>query len=370
MKNFVKILVIFLLVFGSVSVFAGGSSEEIVVGVAGPYTGDLASYGIPTQRAVSDYIEEVNAAGGIQGKMIQVIAEDEQCAPDQAVNVAQKFVDAGAVAVIGHICSGATIAALPTYTEAGIPVISPSATNVSITTSGDYPTFLRTIAHDEKQAELQIDFLNSLGVKSIVALHDKGDYGKGLAEFASAAAEANGIEVLLFEGITPGALDYSAVILKISEANPDAVVFGGYHPEASKLVAQMKSQGLDIPFIAGDGVKDDTFISVAKEDAEGVYATGVIDTTTLPVTARARSAYSDKYGEEPGAFFDNGYAAIQVLIEVLQSSGADADALLSALKSNTFSTTLGDISFNNQGDVEGAGFAVYQVVNGSYERVQ
>ncbi len=369
MRNFLSMSII-LLLLGSFSVFAAGSEEEIVIGVAGPFTGDFANYGIPTQRAVNDYVETVNAAGGVKGRTIRVVAEDEQCAAEQAVNVSQKLVDEGAVAVIGHICSSATIAALSTYTDVGIPVVSPSSTNTSITFSGDFPTFARTISYDAKQAEVQLEYLNEIGVETIAVLHDKGDYGKGLADNAIEEAEKYGIEVLLFEGITPGALDYSAIVLKVAGVNPDAVIFGGYHPEASKLVSQMVSQNFTVPFIGGDGIKTDTFIGLAKEEAEGVYATSPEDTSRLPMTTAVRAAHIEKYGEEPGVFFDNGYAAIQVVVEALNNAESlDAESVLAAIKGGTFDTTVGTISFDEKGDVIGVGFAVYQVVDGSYVQV-
>ena len=140
-------------------------------------------------------------------------------------------------------------------------------------------------------------------LKKIAVLHDKGDYGKGLAEFAKGFLEADSRgEVVLYEGITPGAVDYSAVVQKIKRSGAEAVIFGGYHPEASKIVSQMRKKRMKTIFISDDGVKDDTFIKVAKEYAEGVYATGPMDVSKNPRATAANEAHKKAYGADPGAF--------------------------------------------------------------------
>ncbi len=134
------------------------SAETIKIGVAGPHSGDLASYGIPASRAVDLYVKELNANGGIMGKQIEIIKSDDVCKPEIAVNTANKLVSEKVAFVLGHICSGATKAAMGTYKAANIPAMSPSATNPALTKSGDYPNFFRTIAPDDAQAKLAVDF--------------------------------------------------------------------------------------------------------------------------------------------------------------------------------------------------------------------
>ena len=145
--------------------------------------------------------------------------------------------------------------------------------------------------------------LINLGLKKIAILHDKGDYGKGFAEFCQLMLkDKSGVDIVMFEGIQVGAVDYSAIINKIGASGADGIIFGGYHPEASKLVSQMKKKKMDIPFLSDDGVKDDTFIKVAAEYAEGVYATGPVDTTSNPMAIKATEDHVAKYGEDPRCF--------------------------------------------------------------------
>ena len=348
-------------------------AEPIRIGVAGPHSGDLASYGIPTIKAAELVVEHRNSVNGINGRKIELVVEDDVCKPEVATNTATKLVGENVNVILGHICSGATKAALGIYKDSKLVAMSPSATNPALTQSGDYPNFFRTIASDDAQAQLEVDFaLNTLKKSKIAVLHDKGDYGKGLAEFAKGFLEKDQrAEVTLYEGITPGAVDYSAVVQKIKQSGADAVIFGGYHPEASKIVTQMRKKAMDTVFISDDGVKDDTFIKVAGEFAEGVYATGPVDTTQNPIAVQAIEAHRKKYGADPGAFFLNAYAAAQALINAVAKSGStEFDDVVSALRNEWVATPLGIIKFDERGDAIGVGFAMYQVQGGQYVQVQ
>jgi branched-chain amino acid transport system substrate-binding protein len=349
------------------------TAAPIKIGVAGAHSGDLASYGLPTLKATQLVVKEINDKGGINGSPVELLVEDDACKPEIATNTATKLVTGGVKAVVGHICSGATKAALPIYRDAKVLVISPSATTPGLTQSGDYPNFYRTIAADDTQARTQVQFtLDTLKAQKIAVLHDKGDYGKGLAEYAKTFIEQSGkAEVALFEGVTPGAVDYSAVVQKIKRSNADAVIFGGYHPEASKIVGQMRQKRLTIPFVSDDGVKDMTFIKVAGKDAEGVYATGPADVSSNPVTKIYRDTFKAAEGTEPGAFFDNAVAAALALTHAIGKAGsAEPEAVAKALRSYEVATPFGNIKFDAKGEPVGIGFSIYQVRNGQFVQVQ
>jgi len=341
---------------------------------AGPQSGDLASYGIPSARAAQLVVKEVNANGGVLGRRVELLIEDDVCKPEIAANTAGKLVSGKAVAVLGHVCSGAAKAANGIYRDAGVIALSPSATNPDLTQSGQYPNFYRTIAPDDAQARLEVDFaLDTLKVGKIAVLHDKQDYGRGLAEFAKRFIEASGGRgrVVLFEGITPGAVDYSAVIQKVRQSGAEAVIYGGYHPEASKLVSGLRRKKIDLPFISDDGVKDDTFIKVAGPFAEGVYASGPRDTSTNPLTIAAVAAHRAAYGGEPGAFYLNAWAGAQALLNAIaKAGGTDQAAVARALRAEWVETPIGRIRFDARGDAEGVGFAMYQVRQGVYVEVK
>lgn len=372
-KRLGKFLIVAVVGVFMVAAGSAMAADTIKLGVAGPHSGDLASYGIPTIKAAELVVKEINAKGGVLGKQVELLVEDDVCKPELATNTATKLVSEGAHVVLGHICSGATKAALGIYKDANIPVMSPSATNPDLTQSGDYPNFFRTIASDDAQARLEVDFaLDTLKLKKIAVLHDKGDYGKGLAEFAKAFLEADSrAEVVFYEGITPGAVDYSAVVQKIKQSKAEAVIFGGYHPEASKIVSQMRKKRMDTIFISDDGVKDDTFIKVAQKYAEGVYATGPMDVSQNPMAIGANEAHKKAYGADPGAFFLNAYSATLALLNAIEQAGStDYAAVTEALRTKDVETPLGKIRFDDRGDAIGVGFSMYQVKNGAYAELK
>src|SRR5512139_936241 len=353
---------------------AGAAGEPIRLGVAGPQSGDLASYGIPSARAAALVVKEVNPKGAVLGRQVQLIVEDDVCKPEIAANTAGKLVSDKVHVVLGHVCSGATKPALGIYREAGVIAMSPAATNPDLTQSGQYPNFYRTIAPDDAQARVDVDFvLGVLKAKKVAVLHDKQDYGRGFAEYVKKFIDESGGRgtVVLFEGITPGAVDYSAVIQKVRQSGADAVVYGGYHPEASKLVMGMRKKKIDLPFVSDDGVKDDTFIKVAGAFAEGVYASGPRDTSTNPLAVAATTAHRAAYGGDPGAFYLNAWAATQALLNAIAKAGTtDQAAVAKALRTEYVETPLGRIRFDARGDAEGVGFAMYQVRNGAYVEVK
>ncbi len=369
---FLSLLVLSLFVTSCDPAKEGEKSEKtpIIIGVAGAHSGDLAPYGLPPKHTVTLAAEELNKAGGVLGRQIKIVAQDDVCKPGIATDVASKLLSQGVIAVIGHICSGATNAALSVYRGARIPVISPSATSPELTLEGRNPYFFRTIPHDAAQAITQAEFIvTHLKAKRVVVVHDKGDYGKGLGTLVKKELEAKGVEILLFEGVTPGAVDYSALIRKIAQANPDVVAFGGYHPEGSKIVTQARKRDIKAAFISGDGLKDPSFIKIGGKFVEGYYVTSPADISTLAMTKKVNGQLKAK-GWEAGNFGLQAHAAFTALIKAIETSNSTKpDDIKKALMQNKVATTLGEISFDKNGDIVGSGFSVYQVENSKFKQL-
>ncbi len=345
------------------------AADVIKLGVPGAHSGDLASYGLPTWNAAEILAEEYNAKGGINGKKIVVIAQDDQCKPELATNAATKLVSDEVDIIVGHICSGATKAALPIYTNAKLVAVSPSATTPGLTTSKENPYFFRTISNDNVQARLSSKFaIEGLKVKKIAIIHDNGEYGKGYAETNKELIEKDGTaKVVLFEAVNPDAVDYTATVRKVKREGAEIIIFGGYHPTASKLVQQMARYNLKIPFVGPDGVKDDTFIKMAGKDSEGVYASSSSDTSKLPIYQEAREKHLKKYNAEPGAFFYTAYAAAQALLNAVEvSKSTDSDKIMEVLRTKRLDTPAGNIMFSEIGDPLGVGLSMYQVKDGKF----
>lgn len=367
-KKFVFALMASLLVIAPV--MGAQAAETIKMGVPGSHSGDLAGYGVPALNAAKLVVAKVNAEGGINGKMVEILAQDDQCKPELSTNAATKLIADGAQIIMGHTCSGATKAALGMYNDKNILVVSPSATSPELTQSGQYPLFFRTTPSDDAQARLAVDFsLQALNAKKIAILHDKGDYGKGYANFAKQFIEEAGAKdkVVFFDGITPGAADYSAVVQKIGRSGADTIIFGGYYPEASKLVALMKAKKMQVNFVSEDGVKTGSFIQLAGKNAEGVYASSSRDYSDLAVSKEALAAHHKTFDSAPGQFFYQSYAATQALLNAVKVAGTtEAQAVAKALRTEYVETPIGKIRFDAKGDTEGAGFAMYKVVDGAF----
>ena len=193
-----------------------------------------------------------------------------------------------------------------------------------------------------------------------------------MAEYAKGFIEKSGkAQVVLFEGVTAGAVDYSAIVQKIKRSKAEIVLYGGYHPEASKIISQMRKKRMKTQFISGDGIKADTFIKVAGKNAEGVYATGQTDTSKNPVMIKAKENLKKAYGEVPGNFFENAYSAAQALLNAIQKAGStDYAAVTKALRTEFIETPVGNISFDKKGDAIGVDFSVYQVKDANFALVK
>ncbi|MBD5608539.1 MAG: branched-chain amino acid ABC transporter substrate-binding protein [Desulfovibrio sp.] len=358
-----------LLAMGTVAAAADGS---IKIGVQGAHSGELASYGTPSLNAVKIVVDDVNAKGGINGKMVEVVSQDDECKPEKATSAATKLISDEVDVIVGPICSGPTTASLPLFQNAEVITISPTATTPALTEEGKYPLFMRTVAKDNAQAKLTSQFmLDKLKAKRIAYLHDNGDYGKGFADYNRELMEKGGAETVLFEAVTPDAVDFSAVVRKLRREKPDIVVFGGYQPVASKLVQQMRRDRLDTPFIGPDGVKDETFLKMTGKDSEGVYASYPKDTSNLESFKRARDQHLKKYDAEPGFGYYNAYAATQALLAAIQKAGStDTKAIEAALRENYVDTPIGSIKFNDKGDAAGMALSIYQVKDGKFVELE
>ncbi|THB78134.1 MAG: branched-chain amino acid ABC transporter substrate-binding protein [Desulfobacteraceae bacterium] len=370
MKSFVKTLVLAL--FAAMVFAAPGFADTIKLGVGGVISGDLAPYGISSLRGCEVAVEDINAKGGILGKKVELLIGDDVCKPEIAVNMATKLISDGAQMVVGHVCSGCTIAANKLYKDANLIVISPASTNDDLTLKGEHPNFFRTIAYDGAQADLMTSFAkNDLKAKKIALVHDKGDYGKGQMELAKAYFEKlGGVEIVLFEGVTTGAVDYTAIVQKIKRSKAEVTMWGGYHSDASKIVGLIKKKRVKTTFFGGDGIIGDNFTTLAGKYSEGVYATGPNDTSGNPLYQEISKKHQKKYGEDPGTFFHNAYACVQALANAAEKAGSlDYDKMHAALKANKIDSPIGKIGFDQNGDVIGAGFSVYKVIDGKYTQV-
>ena len=341
-----------------------------MIATAGPITGQYAIFGDQMKRGAEMAIKDLNEAGGVLGEQLVLEVGDDACDPKQAVAVANQFVNAGVIFVAGHFCSGSSIPASAVYNEEGILQISPASTNPQLTEQGLENVF-RVCGRDDAQGIFAADYVvdNNVGSK-IAVLHDKTPYGKGLADEFKKQLNARGVEETMYEAITAGDRDFTALITKMKEAGVDLIYLGGYHTEAGLIARQAKEQGIDATMMSGDALVTDEYWAITGDTGQGTLMTFSPDPrkneAAAPVVEKFKAA-----GYDPEGYTLYTYAAVQVWAQAVEKAGStDLDAVIEALNDNQFETVLGPISFDDKGDVEGASYVMYEWENGEYAEIE
>lgn len=356
--------------FGALMAASAPASAEIVIAVAGPMTGQYASFGEQMKNGAELAVEQINEAGGINGEMLRLVVGDDACDPRQAVNVANQFAGEGVVFVAGHFCSGSSIPASAVYSEEGIIQISPASTNPALTDDRPGPGIYRVCGRDDKQGVVAGEFLATNYPEGDVAiLHDRTAYGQGLAEETRKAMEAAGVEAKMFEAYTPGERDYSALVSRLNAEGIKAVYIGGYHTEAGLILRQMREQGLEAQLVSGDALVTDEFWSITGDLGNGVMMTFSPDPRKYESAQEAVAAFEAR-GINPEGYTLYTYAAIEAWRDaVLEAGSTDFEGVVDALDANTFDTVLGEIDFNEVGDPVEANYVWYVWEDGTYREM-
>ncbi len=282
----------------------GGDTGTIKIGLQGPMTGDYAYEGQGFEKAVGMLVEQVNAAGGINGRQVELLVEDDAGDPTQAALVAQRLVDAKVVAVIGAYNSTATEPASEIYNDAGILHITPSSTATGLTEKG-FERFFRVCFLDDRQGLFAAKFAKEiLGVQNFGILHDNSTYAQGLAEHTRRYAEEMGMNVAFYDAINPDDQDFTPILTNIGGAGLDAIYWSGYHAQGGLLLKQAGELGLDLQWMMGNASNNPELVQIAGvENAVGTYVT----TEPLPKDVdypEARQFVADfeaKYNEPPAS---------------------------------------------------------------------
>ena len=274
------------------------AGQTIKIGMGAPMTGDNAAFGQDFSQAAKIAVTD---AGKFQGFSFELVAQDDGGTPEGGAAVANKLVaDPQVVAIAGHIFSGATKAAMPIYETANIPMMSPSATNPALTTTGS-KVFNRAVFTDAAQGKFAAAYLfTKLGIKNLAILHDGQAYGQGLAQVVNDQFKGLGGTVVAFNAITPGESDYSAALADIASKKPNAIFYGGYTAEAVVIVNQMKQAGLTgVTFFGDDGTFGQDFLDRTAANGEGAYSTSLIPPAS-DAKAKFDAAYLAAYGQPAG----------------------------------------------------------------------
>jgi branched-chain amino acid transport system substrate-binding protein len=342
-------------------------ADDITIAVAGPITGPVASIGDQMKRGAEAAAAAINDAGGVNGKKIKIVVQDDSCDPKQAVAVANLIVGQQIKFVDGHACSGSSIPAADIYAENSVLMMSPASSNPVLTEKG-HPTIMRLYPRDDAQGAFIAPWIaETFKGKKIAILHDKSAYGKGLASVVKDKLNAGGVTEVLFEGINPGEKDYSAVITKLKGAGVEFLYFGGYHTEAGLMLRQAADQGYKLNLMTGDSIATSEFWQISGPAGEGTLFTFPTDPRRSPNAAHALEQFKTQ-GFNPEGFTLFSYGVVQAIAEGIKKAGSeDPKAVAKALQSgDAVQTVMGPVRFDSKGDIKDPTYDINVWKEGKY----
>ena len=348
---------------------SGSSLERVVkIGHAAPLTGGIAHLGKDNEYGAKLAIDEANARGttiGGEKIVFEMLSEDDEGKPDKGPIIAQKFVDAKVAGVVGHLNSGVTIPASAVYNQAGIPMISGSATNPKLTEQG-FNNVFRTVGRDDQQGPAIASYLNSqYKPKTVAVIDDATSYGEGLANEVEKTLKAAGIMVLPREKGTDKTTDWKAILTKLKGKKPDAVFYGGMDLGAGPLMRQGRELGIKAVFAFGDGACTDKMKELAGDASEGM----ICSQAGIPVQAASKeflSAFKAKFQADPLIYAPFTYDAANLIINAMQKADSvDPAKYLPELAKLDFQGASGKIQFDQHGDRKDAEMTIFTMKGGT-----
>ncbi len=346
-------------------------ADDLNIAVIGPMTGQLANIGDQFKQGAQAAAAAINEKGGVQGRKINIMIEDDVCDPKQAVSVANRVVAEGVKFVDGHACSGSSIPASAVYAEAGVLMMTPASSNPELTDAAaksGWPTIMRLYTRDDGQGAFIGPWIaKKYAGKNVVVLHDKSAYGQGVADMVKAKMNEGGLKEIMYEGINAGEKDYNAVVTKLKELKADVVYFGGYHPEAGLILRQAAEQDLKFQLIMPDSIASPEFWAVAGPAGEGTMFVFPADPQSRPEAKEAVEKIKAG-GFVPDGFTLFSYAVIEAFAQGVERAGSDDPAKVAeALKSGgPINTVIGPIAFDEKGDIKDAKYDINQWHDGKY----
>ncbi|HJV45765.1 MAG TPA: branched-chain amino acid ABC transporter substrate-binding protein [Bacillota bacterium] len=347
---------------------SGNSGGDILVGLQFPLSGNEAKMGEDMKQAAELAADEINAAGGVNGKKLKLVAQDDASDPQTATAAANKLVSQGVTAVVGGYSSGATIPATGVYHQNGIPMVVTAANSQKISDQ-KFPEIFMINGTTVHQADIATDYMvNKVHGKKIAIIHDNSGYAKDLAEKTKADVEKAGGQVVVFDAVNPDESDFSALISKLKQAQPDATYWTAYYKAGGAFIKQFKQQGVSGVIGVGDGSNDKTLIQIAGKDAaEGTFITTSPTAEFLPEGKKFIDEYKAKYNAEPGPYSALEYDGVKVLADAIKRAGStDQKAIVEALKKTDLKTLSSQVSFNEEGTLKKSNFIVLQVKDGNF----
>lgn len=380
MKKFVYLSVIALL---GLSLLVSGCEKKIEATGEPVVIGSIlrlslgASDGIPAKRGIEFAVEEINAAGGINGRPLEVIYEDSKDDATHSVNAATKLISVDNVTVIiGPMMSGNTLAVAPIAEENGIVLISPNATSPKVTDAGEF--IYRGCSRIDKQSEALVDYvIDKYAVKKVAILFSNEPYGRGFASLLKMYFDENDIEIVIEESFMRGDEDFKAQLTKIAEKEFDLICIPGYLQETSPAIEQAREIGITAPSLGGFGDMAPLYIELAGDASEGHVISGEYDEDyNTSKNKKFAKKYYDFVAQNPKETNNIMFAAITydmtyIVAEAMEAVGTDPVAIKDYLDNlEDFDGVTGKLSFDENGDAVKGGIYIFEVQNGKYVKVK
>ena len=369
-----KIRCILLILFAAFALCCGNAkqSAEIVVGEFGSLTGTTATFGISQRNGIDLAVEEINGSGGILGKKIRVIVEDDQGKPEEAQTVVSRLISKDrVVAVLGEVSSSRSLAAAPLCQSNQIPMISPASTTPKLTPVGDY--IFRVCFIDTFQGPVMARFAsNNLKLKKVAILRDiRNEYSVGLADFFVDSFQKSGGEIVADESYSEGDTDFSAQLTVIRGKEPEAIFVPGYYTEVGLIARQTRKLGITVPLLGGDGWDSGKLWQIGGDALNGCYfATHYSVHDPNPLIQNFISKYKTKYGEQPDTNAVLAYDAAKMLFASMKRAGTSSSPQLrdEIARTKDFAGVTGNITLDqNRNPIKPA--IIVKVNNGDFEYV-
>jgi branched-chain amino acid transport system substrate-binding protein len=379
-RKFFSLWLIFFVLSMTFAGCAGGgpvepTKGEVVVYVGVPLTGFQANAGQTVLGGVRLAAAEANYSGGLNGYKVVVRGLDDESDDGVAVDNVKTIQDAIAqgdkvLGVIGHLNSGQTIAAMAEYARMPLVVITPTASEPSITAQ-NYKNFFRVNANDTVQADTLVRFLTQkLGAKSVAVIYNDSTYGKTLGQEMKTRLAKAGASVAVDIQIKEGQSVFTSEVPKVQSAAPDAIFYAGYETETPYLRDALVTAGLKAPMVASDGAFLSVTIDESNGTAEGMYISSFAPSPKAIASSTWTEAYQAVEARNPDTYSVNGYVAMSVLLDAARKANSfDSGPVSDALRANTFKTIIGDLKYQPNGDLVDARIWMYQVKDGEFSQV-
>ncbi|MGN6523089.1 MAG: branched-chain amino acid ABC transporter substrate-binding protein [Actinomycetes bacterium] len=348
---------------------SSGSSKPIVLGMVIPLSGSSAAIGPYMENDAQLAADEINAKGGVNGRQVQIVAQDGACDPKTAAAAATKLVSQGIAVSVGGYCSGATLPTLPIFNKADIPMIIPAANSDQLVEQGLKNVFLLN-GTGTQQADAAMKFMTKTGAKKVALMNDNTSYSKNIADLtADRLKEAGGPDLVTNEAVNPGESDYSANVNAVLKGSPDFVYWTGYYQEGGLIIRQLRQAGYKGSIMVADGSVDAKLVDIAgKDNAEGVFATMTQTPDTIEGAGDWINNYKQKFGADPGPYSTQSYDAVRVAAEAIGKAGStDGGKVISALEGiDGFKIFSGPLKFTDKHTLTSGGFLILVVKDGKF----